>query len=90
MNCTCLVDEMDRLQYELPINNKDFAHLKILNVTSICQHLVLNKDTLAMGMEFRVPFTLEHEPYKCKKETKVYLSISYCPFCGKTVGNGGE
>jgi hypothetical protein len=79
MKCNCLKDLTDKIASELPTKNAEFANLKITSVSFDGEAILFDSKS---PTQLSYAVTIEHEPIGRKKQTKINILGSYCPFCG--------
>ncbi|WP_138751145.1 hypothetical protein [Paenibacillus sinopodophylli] len=87
MNCNCLSEIKARLKDELPKQDQ-YAKLKIISVDFSNAAFLMNGNRIESTLS--TPITITHEPIGRKKSTNINMTISYCPFCGKSAKEESE
>jgi len=81
MNCNCVFELKESLKTEIPKNSK-YANLDIINVSLDCECFLFVGNKMISSLS--IPVIIEHKPIGRKKITRTNMTISYCPFCGKS------
>ncbi len=83
--CNCLTETIQRVKSELPEKNREFANLHITDASFDGEAIMFDGSPNQLGYAV----TINHEPIGRKKQTKINLLGSFCPFCGERIKKEG-
>lgn len=82
--CNCLAETKEKLAAELN-SIPEYKNLKITEIHFCHETLILRKKSF---VQLTYPVIISHEPIGRKKQTKLNMAGSYCPFCGEKYEKG--